>query len=183
LSNNHTNLQLPNLYLIGLMGTGKSVAGELAAQKLGLQFIDSDNEIESKAGQDISAIFEKSGESAFREMEKDFISNGHPQFGCLVSCGGGLPVPEGMLETLKGRGMVVALWASPETIFERTKGNSARPLLQVPDPLGKITELLNARESAYLAADKVISTEQRSPKAVSELITRFYKENNGERGN
>ena len=145
------------------MGTGKSVAGELAAQKLGLQFIDSDKEIERNSGQEISLIFEKIGEAAFRKMEKDFISNGHPRFGCLVSCGGGLPVPEGMLDTLKERGLVVALWASPETIFERTKDSSTRPLLQVPDPLGKITELLNARERAYLAADKVLSTEQRSP--------------------
>ncbi len=177
MSNNHTSPQLPNLYLIGFMGTGKSVAGELAAQKLGLQFIDSDNEIERHAGQEISAIFEKSGESAFREMEKEFITNGHPRFGCLVSCGGGLPVQEGMLDALKERGLVIALWASPETIFERTKDNPTRPLLQVPDPLGKIAELLGTREGAYLAADKIISTEQRSTKTVSELIARFYEEN------
>jgi shikimate kinase len=82
-----------------------------------------------------------------------------------------------MLDILKERGLVIALWASPETIYERTKGNSTRPLLQVPDPLGKIAELLNGREDSYLAANKVISTEQRSAKTVSELIARFYEEN------
>ncbi len=177
MNTNQTSTQLQNLYLIGFMGTGKSVAGELAARKLGLQFIDSDNEIERHAGQKISAIFEESGESAFREMEKEFIREGHPRFGCLVSCGGGLPVQEGMLDALKERGLVAALWANPETIFERTKDNPTRPLLQVPDPLSKIAELLEAREGAYLAADKVISTEQRSPKTVSELIARFYEDN------
>ena len=158
------------------MGTGKSVAGELAARKLGLQFIDSDIEIERLAGQEVSAIFEKSGEPAFREMEKEFIGSGHPRFGCLISCGGGLSVQEGMLDALKERGLVVTRWASAETIFERTKDNQTRPLLQVPDPLGKIAELLGAREGAYLSADKIISTEQRSTKKVSELIARFYEE-------
>ena len=183
MSAKNTNLQLPNVYLIGFMGTGKSVAGIMAARKLGLQFIDSDERIEKDAQQRISAIFEKYGEAAFREMEKRFILEGHPDHGCLVSCGGGLPVQEGMLEALKERGLVVTLWANPETIYERTKENSTRPLLQVADPLGKITELLRLRESTYLTADKVISTEQRSAKTVSELIVRSYEENNLPGGN
>ena len=183
MSAKNTNLQLPNLYLIGFMGTGKSVAGKMAARKMGLQFIDSDEQIEKEAQQEISAIFDKKGEAAFREMEKRFILEGHPDHGCLVSCGGGLPVQEGMLEALKERGLVVTLWANPETIYERTKENSTRPLLQVADPLGKITELLRLRESTYLAADKVISTEQRSAKTVSELIVRSYEENNLPGGN
>lgn len=165
------------------MGTGKSISGEMAAKNLGLQFVDSDKEIERKAGQKISAIFEKSGESAFRGMEKDFILHGHPLSGCLVSCGGGLPVAEGMLDSLKERGLVLTLWASPEIIYERTKSNSTRPLLQVPEPLAEITKLLKARESTYLGADKVISTEQRSPKMVSEMIARCYKEKKEEKEN
>ena len=110
-------------------------------------------------------------------MEREFIISGHPSTGCLVSCGGGLPVQPGMLDALKERGQVFALWASPETIYERTKENPTRPLLQVDDPLGRIRKLLNSRESVYLSADKVISTEQRSPKSVSELIVRSYLEN------
>ena len=117
----NNNLPLSNLYLIGFMGTGKTAVGEMAAIRLGLRFVDSDNEIARKHGKDISAIFKQSGEKRFREMEKKFILAGHPAHGCLVSCGGGLPVAKGMLERLKQRGMVITLWASPETIFERTR--------------------------------------------------------------
>lgn len=174
---NPKNKSLPrsNLYLIGFMGTGKTAVGEMTARNLSLRFVDSDQEIARNEGRDISAIFEQSGEKRFREMELKFILDGHPAHGCLVSCGGGLPVAEGMLERLKRRGMVITLWASPETIFERTKGNSARPLLQVDDPLAEITRLLKSREATYLAADQVISTEMRSAKAVSELIARAYE--------
>ena len=165
------------------MGTGKSVAGKMAARKLGLQFIDSDEQIEKDSQREIPAIFEKNGEAAFREMEKRFVLEGHTDHGCLVSCGGGLPIQEGMLDALKEKGLVVTLWANPETIYERTKENSNRPLLQVADPLGEITELLRLRESTYLAADKVISTEQRSAKQVSELVARSYEEHNLQGGN
>ena len=169
------SLPLSNLYLIGFMGTGKTAVGEMTARKLGLRFVDSDQEIARNEGRDIAAIFEQSGEKRFREMELKFILEGHPGHGCLVSCGGGLPIAEGMLEKLKRRGMVITLWASPETIFERTKGNSTRPLLQVDDPLAEITRLLKSREATYLGADQVISTEMRSAKSVSELIARAYE--------
>lgn len=165
-----------NLYLIGFMGTGKTAVGKLAADHLGLSFIDSDVEIERKSGKTISAIFDQLGEEAFRLMEKDFILDGHPSHGCLVSCGGGLPIPAGLLDLLKERGRVVALWASPESIYQRTKEDSARPLLQVDDPLGKITDLLAAREPVYRNAHEIISTEKRSPQAVCELLTRYYEE-------
>jgi shikimate kinase len=175
---NPKNNSLPrrNLYLIGFMGTGKTAVGEMTAKKLGLRFVDSDHEIARKQGREISTIFEQSGEKRFREMEMEFIVGGHPEHGCLVSCGGGLPVAEGMLELLKRRGMVITLWADPETIYQRTKDNSTRPLLQVDDPLREITDLLASREATYLAADQVISTETRSAKVVSKLVARSYEE-------
>ena len=109
------------------MGTGKSVAGKMAARKLGLQFIDSDEQIEKEDQQDISAIFDKKGEAAFREMEKRFILEGHPDHGCLVSCGGGLPVQEGMLEALKERGLVVT-FGPTRKLFTREQ-RKIRPAL------------------------------------------------------
>jgi len=159
------------------MGTGKTAVGEMSASKLGLSFLDSDHEIAKKEGKEISVIFEQSGEKRFREMEMEFIKHGHPSHGCLVSCGGGLPVADGMLEILKQRGMVIALWASPETIYQRIQGNSSRPLLQVQDPLTEIKELLAFRESTYLAAEQVVSTEMRSAKVVSELVANAYEVN------
>lgn len=166
----------PNLYLIGFMGTGKSVVGQLAAKMLGLSFLDSDLEIEKKHKTSVSEIFKIHGEIGFREMERNFIQSGHPKSGCLVSCGGGLPIGEGMIEMLKSNGKVFTLWASPKTIFERTKKNSSRPLLQTDDPFSKITKLLSEREPKYKMADKIISTDSRSASRVAALIQENYLE-------
>lgn len=166
----------PNLYLIGFMGTGKTAVGQLAARMLGLTFLDSDIEIEKKYHSPISQIFKTHGESGFRKMEKDFIQSDHPKSGCLISCGGGLPIAEGMIEMLKDNGKVFTLWASPKTIFERIKKNSSRPLLQTEDPFSKITELLSEREVKYRKADKIISTDVRSVSEVAALIQKNYLE-------
>jgi shikimate dehydrogenase len=107
-------------------------------------------------------------------MEKDFIQSDHPKSGCLISCGGGLPIAEGMIEILKDNGKVFTLWASPKTIFERIKKNSSRPLLQTEDPFSKITELLSEREVKYRKADKIISTDVRSVSEVAALIQKNY---------
>jgi shikimate kinase len=165
---------LPNLYLIGFMGTGKSSAGLLTAQKLNLQFIDSDGQIETLIGSSISNIFKIQGEKKFRELEKKFIQSGHPQTGCVVSCGGGLPIPEGMVEILKSKGKVFSLHASLETIVERTSKNDSRPLLQSVNLRNEIKSLLRKREPRYLLADQVISTEQRRTEQVADEIVRHY---------
>jgi shikimate kinase len=170
--NNH----LPNLYLIGFMGTGKSSVGKIVAQKTGLTFIDSDEEIENQSGLSISEIFESFSEQKFREFEKKFIQNGHPDSGCVVSCGGGLPIPEGMIDRLKSKGLVICLRANVETIYERTAENNQRPLLQTENPKAQIKALLQKRESTYLKADKVVNTEQRSLLQVTDLIIRKYNE-------
>jgi shikimate kinase len=170
------NNPTPNLYLIGFMGTGKSSVGKIIAQKTGLTFIDSDQEIENQTGLSISKIFETQGEQKFRELEKKFIQNGHPESGCLVSCGGGLPIPDGMIEILKEKGFVFCLWASVKTIYERTSGNNQRPLLQTKNPKSEIKSLLQKREPKYLLADQIVNTEQRSLVQVSDLIIRKYNE-------
>jgi shikimate kinase len=165
-----------NLYLIGFMGTGKSSVGKIIAQKTGLIFIDSDQEIENQTGLSINKIFETQGEQKFRELEKRFIQNGHPESGCIVSCGGGLPIPKGMIETLKEKGVVFCLWASVESIYERTSESDKRPLLQTKNSKSEIKLLFQKRESKYLLADQIVNTEQRSPEQVSDLIIRKYNE-------
>ena len=124
------------------MGTGKTAVGQLAAKMLGLSFLDSDLEIEKKYRTSISQVFKTDGEIGFRKMEKDFIQSGHPKSGCLISCGGGLPIAEGMIEMLKNNGKVFTLWASPRQFLNVSKKNSSRPLLQTEDPFSKITELV-----------------------------------------
>ncbi|MCH6258023.1 shikimate kinase [Puniceicoccaceae bacterium K14] len=170
-----TKKKQPNLYLVGFMGTGKSTIGRQVAQKLGFQFIDSDHAIEEKIGMSIAKLFETEGEAAFRMMEREFIEKGHPVEGCLVSCGGGLVVQPGMLDLVKSKGPAICLLASAETIFERTKNNTNRPLLNVEDPLAKIREMLSIREPIYKQVGAEILTDNRTIADVVSHICRSYK--------
>jgi len=161
-----------NIYLIGFMGTGKSTIGRQLADALKLRFLDSDECIEQSEGMSIPQIFERQGEAHFRALEKSFVENGHPTTGCVVSCGGGLVTQPGMLKALKQRGKVVALCANPETIYERTRQNSNRPLLQVEDPLKTIRELLEKRRPFYAQADMSILTDNRPVQEIIQHISR-----------
>ena len=107
----------PNIYLVGFMGVGKSTIGIRLARELNYSFFDSDDVIEKRAGKAISEIFANEGEAVFRQYEREFIDSGHPNEGCVVSCGGGLIVQEGMAEQLKSKGVVVCLSASIEIPF------------------------------------------------------------------
>lgn len=165
----------PNLYLVGFMGTGKSTVGRLVAQRMGLEFIDSDHAIENAQGKAIPEIFASQGEAAFRKMERAFIDGGHASEGCLVSCGGGLVVQPGMMELVKTKGVVFSLIATAKGIYERTRHSSNRPLLQVEDPLAEIEKLLAKRDPVYRQAHCCILTEGRSVHEVVGHVCRSYK--------
>lgn len=166
---------LRNLYLVGFMGVGKSHFGRLLAKVLKFKFIDSDYEISHQEKCSISQIFEKYGESYFRDLERSFIESGHPDSGCVVSCGGGLAVQTGMMDLLKSKGVVVALFASEETILERTQTNNNRPLLNVESPEERIKGLLEERIPIYLQSDLSIATEGRTETEIIQSILRSYK--------
>lgn len=165
----------PNLYFVGFMGTGKSLIGRRVARVLGMQFLDADHEIERLEGKAIREIFAEVGESAFRALERRFMEGGHPERGCVVSCGGGLVTAEGMPELLRRRGVVIVLFASPETILRRTSANRNRPLLDVADPRGRIAQLLAEREPVYLRAGVGVSTENRTVDDVVRHCVRIYQ--------
>jgi len=165
----------PNLYLVGFMGTGKSAVGRAVAEKLGYAFIDSDRAIEEKEGREIREIFEREGEKRFRAMERSFVEKGHPDEGCVVSCGGGLVSQPGILKTIRKQGPVVCLLASPETVFERIKGNKKRPLLNVEDPMGRIRELMSEREPIYKKAGTEVLTDGRSISEIASHVVRIYR--------
>ncbi|HYC70184.1 MAG TPA: shikimate kinase [Opitutaceae bacterium] len=165
-----------NLYLVGFMGSGKSTVGWQVAKALQYQFLDSDKEIEKAAGRPISEIFATEGEAAFRARERDFVERGHPAEGCVVACGGGLIVPDGMLARLRQRGIVVCLHAPLETILERTSRNALRPLLQVADPMARIQQLFAQREPIYRAAGTVVLTDKRPLREIVTHVLRVYRE-------
>ena len=139
-----------NIVLIGFMGSGKTSVGLKLSYRLRIPVEDTDKLIENRQGVTVSEIFAAKGEEAFRRMETELLQElGQRPYGRILSVGGGTPVREENRKLLKQCGTVVYLRAEAETIYERLKGDTTRPLLQCEDPLGRIRELLAARESAY----------------------------------
>lgn len=159
--------QVHNLALIGSMGTGKSSVGRMAAEILHFTFLDTDDVIIARAGKTIAEIFEQNGEATFRELECGLVAELARRKKTVIATGGGLSANEANLASLKTHSLVVCLWASPEKIYERVRHQSHRPLLAHPDPLGRIRELLIARDPYYRQADVLINTEMRSLREVA----------------
>lgn len=174
MSESATGSTAVNLYLVGFMGTGKSTVGRQVAQRLRMNAIDSDHEIERRAGTPIAQIFAEQGEAAFRRLEREFIEAGHPTHGQVVACGGGLVLQDGMISALRRRGVVVCLTASPETILRRTETNRNRPLLNVDDPLKTIREMLAQRNPIYRSAGTEVLTDSRSLSEIVAHVHRIY---------
>ena len=165
-----------NLALVGFMGTGKSSIGRLAAERLHFDFIDTDEAIESQTGKSISDIFAQHGEAAFRKLEQDLVQALRDRRNTVIAAGGGLAANPDNMASLKEHALVVCLWAAPETIWERVRAQSHRPLLlQVADPLARIRELLEQRAPVYRQADVLLHTGLRSPKeVVQQILHQFH---------
>lgn len=165
-----------NLYLVGFMGTGKSTVGRQVARQLNFEFLDSDHEIERRQGRPVAQIFAEEGETKFRALEREFIEHGHPERKCVISCGGGLVVPPGMLELLRGRGVVICLHAPIETILRRTLHATHRPLLQVDDPAQRLRELYAQREEIYRRTGTMVLTDKRPLREITAHVLRVYRQ-------
>jgi len=167
--------RIHNLALIGFMGTGKSCVGRMAASLLHFTYLDTDQVIEARAGKPIKVIFEQDGEPVFRDWERRVVEELTTRVKTVISTGGGLPVHGENLTSLKAHALVVCLWASPDTIYERVRDHSHRPLLNEPDPKDKIRHLLAEREPFYRQADVLVNTEMRSVREVAmQVIHQFH---------
>ena len=164
-----------NLALIGFMGTGKSVVGQFVAEHLEFEFVDTDMLVEKSAGRRISEIFREEGEPAFRERERMAALALAARSRTVIATGGGFVTYQDNLALLKAHALVVCLWASPETIYERVREHDHRPLLQDPDPLARIRALLAVREPFYRQADVLISTEFRSVREVGLQVVHQFQ--------
>ncbi len=163
-----------NVLLIGFMGSGKTFTGRELAEILGYRFVDMDDLIVEKAGMSIPEIFSRFGEERFREIETEVLEELANEDGLVIACGGGVVVKERNHPVLKRAGKVVFLMASPEVIYERVKGDTNRPLLNVPDPMARIRELLDQRMEKYLkASDLRVDTDGKSPREVAEEIAKL----------
>lgn len=157
------------------MGSGKSVVGKILAARLGWKFIDTDTLIEKNEGRKISDIFAQNGEPYFRDAESMAVKEVSEMSNAVVSCGGGVVLRPANMDLLEKNSFVVCLQASPETIYERTKTGKDRPLLQVPDPVKKIKELLGARKEFYKRCLFEVKTDNLNQEQVADAIIAAYK--------
>ncbi|MGF1536113.1 MAG: shikimate kinase [Elainellaceae cyanobacterium] len=153
-----TQLNGINVYLIGMMGAGKTTVGRHLAQLLQYQFFDTDQVVEQAAGQSIAQIFADAGEADFRQMETQVLSKLCAYQRLVVATGGGIVLAQENWSYLH-YGAVVWLNASVDTLYRRLSRDTSRPLLQRPNPRQVLQDLLDERQSRYAQADLVLETE------------------------
>lgn len=160
--------------LAGFMGTGKSRVGWELSRALALHFVDTDKLITRVVGKSIPEVFAQEGESYFRACEAEVVRRVTRLDHAVVSLGGGTFIHEGNRRTLLERGPVVVLWATPETVYQRTR-HSDRPLLRTPDPLDRIRTLMTEREEYYRQGTIHVHSDGRpAEEIVEEVIDRLW---------
>ncbi len=168
---------MKNIILIGFMGCGKSTVGIRLSYRLRRVVEDTDKLIERKEGLSINEIFSTKGEKAFRQMETDCLKtllNGKEKK--VISTGGGLPVNKENHPLLKRLGTVVYLKISPESVYERLKNDTTRPLLQCENPLARIQNLLFERAPLYEEiADITVCVDEKNMEQVLTEIMQSLK--------
>lgn len=166
-----------NIFLIGLMGTGKTTVGRQLARKLKMDFFDSDRVIEERTGADIPLIFEKEGEAGFRKREAAIIDELTQKRNIILATGGGAVLDPLNRDHLSSRGTVFYLKSSLKTLIERTSKDKNRPLLHADEPAEVILErLLDQRGPLYEeTADYIIETANNSIHSVIHAIIKHLK--------
>lgn len=163
-----------NIYLVGLMGAGKTSVGRVLAKRLRKTFLDSDHEIESRTGVRVPVIFEIEGEAGFRRREAAIIRELVAQSDIVLATGGGAVLDPENRRALHATGTVVYLRAAPTELWLRTRHDKNRPLLRTSDPLARLEELHNQRDPLYReTAHVVVDT---GNQAIRTLVGRLERE-------
>ena len=159
-----------SLYLVGMMGSGKTSTGRPLAERLGYGFVDADAVIEQAAGCSIQEIFERDGEEGFRKLESQVLSAISQRHSLVVATGGGVvtqPENWGLLHS----GIVIWLDVVSDQLLQRLKADSTvRPLLQTADPEAALNTLLNERRPLYAEADLTVVINDEAPETVADGI-------------
>lgn len=161
-----------NIVLVGFMGSGKTSVGLELARRLGWEFVDTDALVERKAGRSIAEIFAQEGERTFRLLESEAVREAASRRGAVIATGGGAVLSPENREVLRSSGIVVFLNASADVLYRRVLHETHRPLLRVPDPVGRIRELLEARLPFYVQADLVVETDGHTVEEVADEVLR-----------
>ena len=149
-----------NIYLIGFMGAGKSTIARTLVREQGCSLVEMDEQIVEEQGMSINEIFEKYGEDHFRDIESRLVEDLGKKKGMVVSCGGGVVVRKENVQNMKSSGKIVFLTATPETVYERVKNSTDRPILNGHMNVEYIAGLMEKRRALYEeAADLTIATD------------------------
>lgn len=169
------NKQEKNIFLIGFMGCGKSTMARILSDETGKELVEMDETIEDENAMSINEIFEKYGEQHFRDLESQLIVRIADRGGAVVSCGGGAVLREENVKNMRRNGKVLYLSATPETIYERVRHSTKRPLLNGNMNMEYIAQLMEKRLDFYEnAADEVICVDGKDTKEIaSEIIALF----------
>jgi shikimate kinase len=156
-----------NIFLVGLMGAGKTTVGRQLAAELGKTFHDTDHEIERRTGVKIALIFEIEGEAGFRPREAQVVDQLTQLSNVVLATGGGAVLDAENRGHLARRGLVVYLHGQPKDLWNRTRHDKSRPLLQDTDPLEKLNSLYRQRDPLYREiADIVVDTGRQSARTL-----------------
>lgn len=166
-----------NIFLVGLMGAGKTTIGRQIANELSLDFFDSDHEIEKRTGVTITHIFDIEGEAGFRKRETAMLDELTEKKGIVLATGGGAILKPENRQFLMSRGTTLYLYANIDTLVERTAKDRNRPLLQTENPREKLQELFDIRDPLYReTADIIIDTGKDSVRlAIKEILEKLQK--------
>ncbi|MBI4194506.1 MAG: shikimate kinase [Betaproteobacteria bacterium] len=170
-----------NIFLVGLMGAGKTSVGRALARRLHKTFYDTDQEIERATGVKIPVIFEIEGESGFRARESKILSELVCGANIVLATGGGAVLSERNRKLLAAHGTVIYLRAAAHDLWQRTRHDKNRPLLQSGDPLVKLEELFTRRDPLYReVADLIVDTSSQSVGALAHKIEQRLAQLKGE---
>ena len=162
---------MKNIFLIGFMGSGKSTISQMLSEKLKVKQAEMDEIIIQEQEMPITEIFEKFGEAHFRDIETDLVKRLRTENGIVVSCGGGAVLREENRKIMKEEGVIVLLTAKPETILERVKDDTNRPILNGNMNVEYITALMEKRRTCYEdAADIIVATDSKNVEEICEEI-------------
>jgi len=163
-----------SLFLIGPMGAGKTTIGRYLGKRFEREFVDLDAEIEARCGADIRWIFDVEGEQGFRDRETALLREMVARPGLVVATGGGVVLRAENRELLRGAGLVIYLAVSPRELYERTRNDQHRPLLQVPNRREVIERLVGERDPLYReVATLVYGGGRRSARGAAEEIAKL----------